>query len=177
MTLLKYYAVNDCGTVMNPKLVEGQVVGGIAQGIGAALMEEYHYAEDDTLLTGTFHEYLLPSVHDVPTIVVEHQETPSPVTEYGVKGAGEGGRLIAPTAVASAIDDALKPLGAWIEVADDPGAGRRGGLPRQCCGGVGVRRSADTPAGVDPASALRRARPVCGRRGLPLVRGGNARNL
>lgn len=110
-----YYAVNDCGTVMNPALVEGQVVGGIVQGIGAALMEEYGYAEDGTLSTPTFREYLLPGMNEVPEIVVEHLQTPSPFTEYGVKGAGEGGRLVAPTAVASAIDDALKPLGVWVD--------------------------------------------------------------
>ncbi|GAB2929108.1 molybdopterin-dependent oxidoreductase [Rhodococcus aerolatus] len=113
--LLKYYAVNDCGTVMNPKLVEGQVVGGVVQGIGAAFMEEYRYDDQGGLLSGSFREYLMPSVFEVPEIVVEHQETPSPVTEYGVKGAGEGGRLIAPTAIAAAVDDALKPFGVWID--------------------------------------------------------------
>ena len=115
VTVLKYYVVNDCGTVMNPALVEGQVVGGVAQGIGAALMEEYSYREDGTLATPTFREYLLPSLHEVPEIIVEHLETPSPFSEYGVKGAGEGGRLVAPTAIASAISDALKPLGVWID--------------------------------------------------------------
>jgi CO/xanthine dehydrogenase Mo-binding subunit len=115
VTVLKYYVVNDCGTVMNPALVEGQVVGGVAQGIGAALMEEYRYREDGTLATPTFREYLLPSLHEVPEITVEHLETPSPFSEYGVKGAGEGGRLVAPTAIASAISDALKPLGVWID--------------------------------------------------------------
>ena len=114
--ILKYYAVNDCGTLMNPRLVEGQVMGGIVQGIGAALMEEYRYDEDDgSLQTGTFREYLLPSMHEAPEIVIEHQETPSPFSEYGVKGAGEGGRLVAPTAIASAIDDALKPLGVTVD--------------------------------------------------------------
>jgi CO/xanthine dehydrogenase Mo-binding subunit len=113
--VLKYYAVNDCGTVMNPRLVEGQIMGGIVQGIGAALMEEYRYDEDDgSLATGTFREYLLPSMHEAPEIVIEHQQTPSPFSEYGVKGAGEGGRLVAPTAMASAIDDALKPLGVTV---------------------------------------------------------------
>jgi CO/xanthine dehydrogenase Mo-binding subunit len=113
--VLKYYAVNDCGTLMNPKLVEGQIMGGIVQGIGAALMEEYRYDEDDgSLETGTLREYLLPSMHEAPEIVLEHQETPSPFSEYGVKGAGEGGRLVAPTAIASAIDDALKPLGVTV---------------------------------------------------------------
>ena len=113
--ILRYYAVNDCGTLMNPRLVEGQVMGGIVQGIGAALMEEYRYDEDDgSLQTGTLREYLLPSMHEAPEIVIEHQETPSPFSEYGVKGAGEGGRLVAPTAIASAIDDALKPLGVTV---------------------------------------------------------------
>ncbi|GAY07953.1 xanthine dehydrogenase family protein molybdopterin-binding subunit [Pseudonocardia sp. N23] len=115
VTLRAYYAVNDCGTLMNPTLVEGQIVGGIVQGIGAALMEEYRYGEDGSLDTPTFREYLMPSMHEVPEIVVEHLETPSPFTEYGVKGAGEGGRLVAPTAIASAVDDALKPLGVWVD--------------------------------------------------------------
>jgi CO/xanthine dehydrogenase Mo-binding subunit len=113
--ILKYYAVNDCGTLMNPKIVEGQVMGGIVQGIGAALMEEYRYDDEDgTLQTGTFREYLLPSMHEAPEIVIDHLQTPSPFSEYGVKGAGEGGRLVAPTAIASAIDDALKPLGVTV---------------------------------------------------------------
>jgi CO/xanthine dehydrogenase Mo-binding subunit len=115
VTLLKYYADNDCGTVMHPKHVEGQDIGGIVQGIGAALMEEYRYDEKGVLLSGSFREYLIPSAHEVPPIIVEHQETPSPVTPYGVKGAGEGGRLIAPTAVAAAVDDALKPFGVFID--------------------------------------------------------------
>jgi CO/xanthine dehydrogenase Mo-binding subunit len=78
-------------------------------------MEEYSYGEDGTLGTPTFREYLLPSMHEAPEIVLEHRETPSPFTEYGVKGAGEGGRLVAPTAIASAISDALKPLGVWVD--------------------------------------------------------------
>ena len=90
--VLEYLAVSDCGTVMNPQLLEGQVVGGIAQGIGAALLEEYVYDEQGQLATSTFMDYLLPTVHDVPPLVrVVHEETPSPFTEYGVKGGGEGG--------------------------------------------------------------------------------------
>lgn len=112
--VIKYYAVNDCGTLVNPKLVEGQLMGGIVQGIGAALMEEYSYGEDGTLASSTFREYLIPSMAEVPEIVIDHLQTPSPFTEYGIKGAGEGGRLIAPTALASAISDALAPLGVWI---------------------------------------------------------------
>jgi CO/xanthine dehydrogenase Mo-binding subunit len=115
VTVLKYYAVNDCGTLMNPALVEGQVVGGIVQGVGAALMEEYTYRDDGTLGSPTLREYLLPGMYEAPEIILEHLQTPSPFTEYGVKGAGEGGRLVAPTAIASAISDALKPLGVWID--------------------------------------------------------------
>jgi CO/xanthine dehydrogenase Mo-binding subunit len=116
VTVLDYLAVNDSGTVMNPQLLEGQVVGGIAQGIGAALLEEYVYDERGQLATSTFMDYLLPTVHDVPRRVrVVHEETPSPFTEYGVKGGGEGGRMVAPTALASAVEDALRPFGVRVE--------------------------------------------------------------
>ena len=113
--VLEYFAVNDCGTLMNPKLVEGQVMGGIVQGIGAALMEEYVYDADGALGTPTFREYLIPSMNEAPPMHIEHEQTPSPWTEFGVKGAGEGGRLIAPTAVASAINDALSSFGVWVD--------------------------------------------------------------
>ena len=114
VAVIKYFAVHDSGTVMNPRLLDGQVIGGIAQGIGAALLEEYVYDEAGQLLSSTWGEYLLPSIHEVPDIVVRHCETPSPFTEYGVKGAGEGGRLVAPAALASAIEDALAPFGARV---------------------------------------------------------------
>ena len=78
-------------------------------------MEQYDYREDGTLGTPSLREYLIPSLHEVPDIVVEHIQTPSPFTEYGVKGAGEGGRLVAPTAIASAVSDALRPLGVFID--------------------------------------------------------------
>jgi CO/xanthine dehydrogenase Mo-binding subunit len=114
VTILKYVAVSDCGTVMNPKLLEGQIVGGIAQGIGAAFLEEYVYNEDGQLATSTFMDYLLPTAHDVPDIELSHQETPSPFTEFGVKGGGEGGRMVAPIALASAVEDALSPFGVRV---------------------------------------------------------------
>ena len=116
VTVLDYLAVNDCGTVMNPQLLDGQVVGGIAQGIGAALLEEYVYDENGQLATSTFMDYLLPTAHDVPPRVrVVHEETPSPFTEYGVKGGGEGGRMVAPIALASAVEDALRPFGVRVD--------------------------------------------------------------
>jgi CO/xanthine dehydrogenase Mo-binding subunit len=116
VTVLDYLAVNDCGTVMNPKLLEGQVVGGIAQGIGAALLEEYVYDEHGQLATSTFMDYLLPTAYDVPPHVrVVHEETPSPFTEFGVKGGGEGGRMVAPIALACAVEDALRPFGVRVD--------------------------------------------------------------
>ncbi len=113
--VLEYLAVSDCGTVMNPQLLEGQIVGGIAQGIGAALLEEYIYDEHGQLSTSTFMDYLLPTSHDVPAVRVVHEETPSPFTEYGVKGGGEGGRMVAPIALACAVEDALRPFGVRVD--------------------------------------------------------------
>ncbi len=112
---LKYIAVHDVGTVMNPRSLKGQIHGGIAQGIGAALYEEVRYDADGQNLTTTFVDYLLPTANEVPPIEVYHHETPSPFTAYGVKGGGEGGRMVAPPAVTSAVEDALKPFGVKID--------------------------------------------------------------
>lgn len=116
ITPLSYLAVNDSGTVMNPKLLEGQVRGGVVQGLGAALSEQYVYGDDGELLTRDYAEYLLPSIDVVPPeFRILHNETPSPFTQYGVKGGGEGGRLLAPAAIASAVEDALRPFGVRID--------------------------------------------------------------
>jgi len=116
VTPLAYLAVNDCGTVVNPRLLDGQVRGGVVQGIGAALSEEYSYAESGAAETRDYMTYLIPTADLVPAeFRVVHHETPSPFTQYGVKGAGEGGRLVAPAAMASAIEDALRPLGVPID--------------------------------------------------------------
>jgi CO/xanthine dehydrogenase Mo-binding subunit len=112
--ILRYVAVNDSGTVMNPQLLNGQVVGGIAQGVGAAFLEQYVYTPEGQLASATLMDYLLPTAHDVPEIRVLHHETPSPWTQYGVKGGGEGGRMIAPAALASAVEDALRPFGVAV---------------------------------------------------------------
>jgi CO/xanthine dehydrogenase Mo-binding subunit len=112
--ILRYIAVHDVGTVVNPKSLRGQISGGIAQGIGMALYEQVLYDTDGQPLTGTFMDYLLPTAQEVPRIEIGHVETPSPFTEYGVKGGGEGGRMIAPAALASAVEDALAPLGVSI---------------------------------------------------------------
>jgi len=113
---LAYVAVHDCGTLVNPMTLAGHVRGGVAQGIGTALYERYHYDSDGQLLSANFMDYVIPTVHELPDdIVVGHVETPSPFTEYGIKGGGEGGRMGAPPAVASAIEDALRPLGVAID--------------------------------------------------------------
>ncbi|MGB3634439.1 MAG: molybdopterin cofactor-binding domain-containing protein, partial [Rubrobacteraceae bacterium] len=115
---LKYVAVHDVGTVMNPRSLQGQIRGGIAQGIGVTLYEEVRYGDDGQNLTASLDDYLLPGAPDVPDIEVYHHETPSPFTEYGVKGGGEGGRMVSPPAVTRAVEDALAPLG--IEITELP---------------------------------------------------------
>ncbi len=109
--IVKYRIGHDCGTVINPKIVRGMTMGGIAHGIGAALYEEFAYNDDGQLIAQTFMDYLLPSSHEVPDVEIIHQETPSPHTVFGQKGSGESGYLGAPAAIANAINDALRPLG------------------------------------------------------------------
>ena len=118
VALLRYIVVEDCGRIINPLIVEGQAVGGVAQGIGAALLEEVVYGEDGQLLTGSLMDYLVPTAAELPLIEVVHLERPSPTTLGGFKGVGEGGTIGAPAAVANAIADALAPLG--IEITDLP---------------------------------------------------------
>ena len=92
----KYAVVHDCGTVVNPIIVEGQVHGGVAQGIGGTMLEEFVYGNDGQPLATTFMDYLLPTADDVPEILIDHLETPTPLNPYGMKGAGEGGAVGAP---------------------------------------------------------------------------------
>jgi len=108
LKLARFVAVEDCGTVINPTIVEGQVRGGVAQGIGSALLEEIIYDSEGQPLTTTFADYLMPSATDMPDIEVYHIVTPSPLTELGMKGMGEGGAIGPPAAIANAIADALK---------------------------------------------------------------------
>jgi carbon-monoxide dehydrogenase large subunit len=109
--ILKYIAVDDCGKQVNPLLVEGQVQGGIAQSIGAALMEQTVYDENGQLLTGEFMDYAIPRAADIPDYVLGSTETPSPSNPLGVKGVGEAGTIGATPAIANAVIDALSPLG------------------------------------------------------------------
>jgi aerobic carbon-monoxide dehydrogenase large subunit len=105
--ILRYVVAEDCGVLINPTIVDGQVVGGIAQAIGAALMEEVAYGPDGELRSGTFLDYLIPSIGEMPFVEVQHLVTPSTVHELGTKGAGEGGTIGGTAAVANAVADAL----------------------------------------------------------------------
>jgi 3-oxo-Delta1-steroid hydratase/dehydrogenase large subunit len=107
----RYVIGHDCGTVINPHIVKGMTLGGIAHGIGAALFEEFAYDAEGQLLTQSFMDYLLPSSHEIPEVEIVHHCTPSPLTVFGQKGSGESGYLGAPAAIASAVNDAVKDLG------------------------------------------------------------------
>ncbi|CAB3393751.1 xanthine dehydrogenase family protein molybdopterin-binding subunit [Kyrpidia spormannii] len=111
--VLDYVVVNDCGRLINPLIVEGQIHGGVAQGIGSAFLEELRYDEDGQLVTGSLMDYLLPESVDVPRVRVEHIETPSS-SEGGFKGMGEGSLIAAPGALANAVSDALAPFGVFV---------------------------------------------------------------
>jgi carbon-monoxide dehydrogenase large subunit len=110
--LLKHWCVEDCGTVINPQLVDEQVRGGVVQGIGAALFEHCQYDERGQLLNGNMADYLVPMAVEMPDIEVGHVVTPTADSELGAKGAGEAGTAGAPGSVMNAINDALRPLGA-----------------------------------------------------------------
>ncbi len=106
ITILRYCVVHDCGTVINPMIVEGQIHGGVAQGVGGALYERMAYDESGQLVNASFMDFLMPYASEVPTIEIDHLETPSPLNPLGVKGAGEAGVIPGSAAIASAIEDA-----------------------------------------------------------------------
>lgn len=112
--ILKYVVVHDCGRVINPMILEGQIRGGVAQGIGGAFYEKLVYDESGQLLTQTFMDYLLPTAMEVPEIEIDHIETPSPLNPLGVKGAGEAGVIPVPAVFAQAIDEALSDWKIYI---------------------------------------------------------------
>jgi carbon-monoxide dehydrogenase large subunit len=107
VSFLDYIYVHDCGTIVNPTIVEGQIHGAVAQGIGAALFESLPYDDDGQPLFATFMEYVLPTAAELPRLVMEHQHTPSPNIPGGMKGVGEAGTIGSPAAVVAAIEDAL----------------------------------------------------------------------
>jgi aerobic carbon-monoxide dehydrogenase large subunit len=114
VSILRYVVSEDCGVMINPMIVEGQVAGGVVQGIGGTLYEHFIYDEDGNPLTTTFMDYLLPTTTEVPTIEYGHVETPSP-TPGGHKGMGEGGAIGSPPAIFNAVADALALVGATID--------------------------------------------------------------
>jgi carbon-monoxide dehydrogenase large subunit len=123
VTVRRYVVVNDAGRLINPTIVEGQIVGGIAQGLGGALLEELVYDAQGQLMTTSLLDYLLPTSMEVPAVEVTHLETPTPLNPLGVKGLGEGGAVAAHAAVANAVADALAHTGARVRATPlGPGA-------------------------------------------------------
>ena len=110
--ILRYAVLHDCGRLINPRIVEGQIHGGVAQGVGGALYERMVYDADGQLLNASFMDFLMPYASEVPTIEIDHLETPSPLNPLGIKGAGEAGTIPAAAALAAAISDAE---GIWID--------------------------------------------------------------
>jgi carbon-monoxide dehydrogenase large subunit len=136
--LLDYVIVEDGGVLVNPMIVDGQIYGGMAQGIGTALYEEMPFDADGQPLATTLADYLLPGPTEVPEPRLDHMETPSPYTMFGVKGIGEGGAIAPPAAIANAVNDALRPLG--VELLQCPIS------PRRVVEAVLTARDAERPA-------------------------------
>jgi carbon-monoxide dehydrogenase large subunit len=113
-SILKYVVVHDAGVLINPKLAEGQIAGGVCQGLGGVLFEEMVYDRKAQLLTGSLADYLVPTAENMPPIEIFHRETPSPRNPLGVKGLGEGGAIAPPVVTINAVCDALRPLGVEI---------------------------------------------------------------
>ena len=117
VSVVRYVAVDDCGPAINPKLIDGQIQGGVVHAIGQALYEQVVYDSEGQLVTGTFVDYALPTAAELPGIETDRTETPSPVNSLGVKGVGEAGTIGATPAVTAAVLDALRPLGVeWLEM-------------------------------------------------------------
>jgi aerobic carbon-monoxide dehydrogenase large subunit len=114
VTIARYVVVEDCGPLLNPMLVDGQIHGAVAQGIGEALLESLVYDDEGQLLTGTLMDYALPRAADTPRFEIAHLETPSPCMPGGLKGMGEGGTIGAPAAIANAVADAIRDAGVRV---------------------------------------------------------------
>ncbi|HXF46836.1 MAG TPA: molybdopterin cofactor-binding domain-containing protein [Burkholderiaceae bacterium] len=112
----RYVTAHDAGRLLNPALVDGQIRGGFAQGLGAALYEELHYGADGSFQSGTLADYAVPTCCEVPDPVIVHRETPSPFTPLGAKGVGEGNNMSTPPAIANAVADALRPLHGEVDL-------------------------------------------------------------
>ena len=114
----RYIVVHDCGTVINPMILEGQIQGGVAQGIGNAFYEQLHFDENGQLLNASFMDYLVPTADTVPQIETDHVETPSPLNPLGIKGAGEAGAIPVGPLFAQAVEDAF--VGSGLEILEIP---------------------------------------------------------
>ena len=121
--ILDYVIVEDCGRMVNPMVVEGQTIGGVAQGIGTAIYEESPYDVNGQPLASTLADYLLPGATEVPKVRIYHRETPSPYTAFGIKGMGEGGAIAPPAVIVNAVNDALRGLG--VQLSETPLTPRR----------------------------------------------------
>ena len=120
LRILKYVVVHDCGRVINPLIVAGQIHGGVAQGIGNAFYERLAFSEQGQLINGTLADYLLPTAVEVPRIEILHHVTPSPYNELGVKGVGEAGAIPVGALFAQAIEDALELPARGIDILEIP---------------------------------------------------------
>ena len=139
--IVRYVVVHDCGRMLNPMIVRGQIQGGVAAGIGGTLLEEIVYDDEGQLITASLVDYLLPSLSDIPELEILHTQTPSTTNVLGVKGAGEGGTVGPPAALAAAVEDALSPLGVRI---------RHSSLaPRHILAAVRAAQSAREPNAAD----------------------------
>ena len=135
----RLYYVDDAGTVVNPLLADGQIAGGIAQGVGEALLERIVYDADGQMLSGSLMDYALPRADDVPDVRLDRMSTPSPFNTLGAKGVGEAGTIGAPPAIVNAVLDALASLGVehldmpltpervWRAIREAGGSGNRQG--------------------------------------------------
>ena len=184
----RYVTAHDAGRILNPALVDGQIRGAFAQGVGAALYEEFHYGADGSFQSGTLADYAVPTCCEIPDPVIVHRQTPSPFTPLGAKGVGEGNNMSTPPAIANAVADALRPLCGELDLvlpltpvrvlahigatepAPPPGTQRKAAPTTAAGSGVALRASghvdiAATPAAVfsvllDPA-ALAKVIPGC----------------
>lgn len=109
--VVKYIAVHDVGTAINPQLIRGQIAGGIIHGIGGALYEHLDYDDEGQMMSASFMDYLCPTASEAPEMSIDHYGKPSPFTALGTKGCGENSAMSAPAAIASAVDDALHQFG------------------------------------------------------------------
>jgi aerobic carbon-monoxide dehydrogenase large subunit len=139
--ILRYVIVEDGGKLVNPMIVDGQIYGGFAQGVGTALYEEMPFDRSGQPLASTLADYLLPAATEVPAPLLEHMETPAPYTEFGVKGIGEGGAIAPPAAIANAINDALRPLGVELLVSPI--------TPQRIVAAIAEQARSQSPARID----------------------------